>query len=206
MPKYVFNPFTGDFDAVAQTLAELDDVDDAVSPTKGSILAADGTEYEEVAVGADGLVLTADSTQTTGVRWAVAPGGGGGTITRTAGEALSLGDLLTIDDAGEVVRADSTFSVGEYEVVYIALAAAAASASVDVASSGDTVPVRFGAAPAASSNGDLVFLSATAGEATLSPPTTSGNVRFVVGLLQGADGVTTTPDVAIQPQYISRIP
>jgi len=204
MPKYVFNPFTGDFDVVAQVLSELDDVDDAVSPTKGSILAADGTEYEEFAVGANGLVLTADSTQATGIRWATAPGGGGG-ITLTAGENLSLGDLLSVDSSGEVVLADATFSSNVWELVYVALAAAASAASVDVASSGDLVPVRFSSAPAGATNGDPVFLSATPGEATLTPPSTSGNIVFIVGVMQGADGVTTTPDVAFQPQFISRI-
>ena len=42
---------------------------------KGDILANDGTDYEIVAVGANDTVLTADSAQTSGVKWAAALAG-----------------------------------------------------------------------------------------------------------------------------------
>lgn len=46
--------------------------------TKGDLLAHDGTDSVRLAVGTDTHVLTADSTAASGVKWAVAPGAGGG--------------------------------------------------------------------------------------------------------------------------------
>jgi hypothetical protein len=52
---------------------------DALAPTtaKGDLVAHDGTDNVRLGVGADGYVLTADATQTTGVKWAPASGGSG---------------------------------------------------------------------------------------------------------------------------------
>jgi hypothetical protein len=47
----------------------------ALTKTKGNIIAADGSSWVAVPVGADSLVLTADSTQASGVKWA--PSGAG---------------------------------------------------------------------------------------------------------------------------------
>lgn len=53
---------------------------DALSPTttKGDIIVSDGTNNVRQSVGTNGYVLTADSAQTNGIKWAAASGGGGG--------------------------------------------------------------------------------------------------------------------------------
>lgn len=66
--------------------------------------------------------------------------------------------------------------------------------------------MRFGAAPGGASNGSVVFLDSTAGQASLTAPTGGNNVIVLVGLLVGADGVTTTPEVVFDVQRVAGRP
>jgi len=61
------NPHTVDIDDVTPTT------------TKGDVIVEDGTNAIRVAVGSNDQVLTADSAQASGVKWATPSGGGGGT-------------------------------------------------------------------------------------------------------------------------------
>jgi len=127
--------------------------------------------------------------------------------TETAGAPITAFDLVAFDTSSNVVPAVSTTTSGIWDVAGIALMSVAAAASVEVAEiSGVVQSVRFAVAPAGAANNDPVFLSTIAGVASLTPPTSSGNTIFRVGILIGGDGVTLTPDVLFRPQFISQIP
>lgn len=132
----------------------------------------------------------------------------GAGITLTAGTTIAIGDVLSLDTAGDAILADSNTGTDTFAyVIGIALTAATATNPVRVLSvSGDLVPVAFSAAPGAAANGSIVFISSTAGRATLTAPTGGGNVVYKIGILQGGDGADTTPTVIYQPQFLAKRP
>jgi hypothetical protein len=67
---------------------------------KGDILAGTGAStFDNLGVGANGTVLTADSTETTGLKW-VAPAGGGGGLTFIKSQTIgSSVNTVTVSDA-----------------------------------------------------------------------------------------------------------
>jgi len=69
----------GSYSAVGHSHLEADitDLDHSPLTTKGDIMTYHTSAEQRLAVGTDGHVLTADSTQTAGVKWAAAAGGGG---------------------------------------------------------------------------------------------------------------------------------
>jgi hypothetical protein len=66
---------------------------DALSPTttKGDLIVSDGTNNIRIPVGSDTYVMTADSTTSSGIKWAASSGGGGGGLTQA--QALKLVSL-----------------------------------------------------------------------------------------------------------------
>jgi hypothetical protein len=132
--------------------------------------------------------------------------GSGGGVTLTAGATLVAGNIVRINASGQWVLADAnTGTLSDGLVAGVASFAATSSNPARVFTMpGSLVPMLFGAAPAGASNGSTVFLSATAGEATLTAPTVSGSIIFKLGILQGADGADTTPTVLYQPEFIAQ--
>lgn len=121
--------------------------------------------------------------------------------------ALVQGDLVRITAAGQWGLADANAATLDAFVVGVSLGSFALSATARCNTvHGTRVPVRFAVAPTAINNGRPVFLSSTPGVATLTPPIGSGTTRYQIGILVGADGADTTPDVIWAPQYISRTP
>jgi hypothetical protein len=123
-------------------------------------------------------------------------------LTLTTDDPLFIGSLVTINTSGNVELADAnTGLVNDARVIGPSLNNYLIGASAEIgAVPGKLVSVLFSAAPLAASNGEPVFLSDTPGFGTLTPPTASGTVIFLVGILQGADGITTTPSVVFQPK------
>ncbi len=79
--------------------ANLDQIA-ALTPTKGNIIVGDGSSWTSLTVGTDGWLLTADSTQTAGMKWAAGSGGSGAPTTvdylvRTADAGLSAERVVT---------------------------------------------------------------------------------------------------------------
>lgn len=136
------------------------------------------------------------------------PNTGGIGFERTTDSALVAGDLVCgVVTTGNVKLADAdTGSLRDGWVVGVSQASFSATSTARVFSNnGQIIPVRFAAAPASSNNGFPVYLSTTPGVGTLTAPS-GGNdkVTFVVGILIGADGADTTPDVIWMPQFISK--
>ncbi len=75
--------------------------------TKGQILVGDGSgDPTALSVGTNNYVLTADSNEATGVKWAAASGGGGGGFSQD-----SDGNLVTGTNAGEDLASGGTYNI-----------------------------------------------------------------------------------------------
>lgn len=126
----------------------------------------------------------------------------------TTNDALTAGDIVQLETDGDVGQADAnTGSLSDAWVVGVAREAALANATVRLYTvPGCIIPVNFVAAPAAASNGKPAYVSTTPGLCSTAIPggPPANRVVFVVGIIQGADGVATTVDVLFQPQFISR--
>ena len=98
--------------------AQLTDIA-GMSPTKGHLIVGNGTNFVNLGVGTNDQVLTADSAQTTGVKWGTAAGGGGatgylysGTIT-TAPVALGEDSLVIGDGASVISSKINSIAIGK---------------------------------------------------------------------------------------------
>jgi len=128
------------------------------------------------------------------------------TVTKFVASNVVAGDLIYVTSSGTLDLASAPTALNDWNVAGIIQNPALAGASTEAfVLFGLEVPMRFTVAPALSDNGRPVFLSTLPGQAALLPPTSSGNTVFRVGVLTGADGVTLTPSVLFQPQFIAQI-
>ena len=129
-------------------------------------------------------------------------------FTATAGENLAVGEPVRFDTTGtpgNALKAQAT-TLPTADAVGVVKTGVLSGATVTVYTMGN-VPVLFGAAPAASANGSRVYLDpSTAGRATITLPTGSGESVVLIGRLTGANGVTAAPTVLLSPTYLYSIP
>ncbi len=81
----------------------------AASKVKGDLLVTDGTTWKRLGVGSNTEVLTADSTQTNGVKWAA--GGGGG-----SSDVVKLSQIVTASSQASV---DFTSIASTYSAIRV---------------------------------------------------------------------------------------
>lgn len=110
-------------------------------------------------------------------------------VALTAGETLNAGDLVCLDDdAGNprVFKADANGSGERQNPIGVAVAAAASAGdpvSVRVAGEISLADARFDSLPGVANVGQRVFMSTTAGNFTLTAPSTSGDVVQKVAIV-----------------------
>lgn len=158
---------------------------DALAPTttKGDIIVSNGTDNIRLAGSAtDGFVLTYDSAQASGVKWAASSGGGGGSLTFFAEEGTApIEDFLyqskvwTFEDGitqtlYTILKVPETYIAGSDIVMYIQTFHEAASASqlltatvtlIEPGDALDDVTDQFTSTNTAQSGGDKVTVQHT---------------------------------------------
>lgn len=105
-------------------------------------------------------------------------GFGPDSLTLTAGEALSAGDMIYISGAGAVLKADATTPAKAARGYVLAAVISAAAATVYFDDTNSSL--------SALTPGGTYYLSATAGGVTLTPPTTAGQIVQEIGFATSA--------------------
>lgn len=123
------------------------DIDDVTpTTTKGDIIVENGSNAVRLGVGSDGQVLTANSSEATGVEWADATGGGGGAKSFITGDNSSfeggVGDWVEFDDGAVSVPVDGTGGTASN------ITAAVTTASGEVLVDSQSLEIAKGAADA----------------------------------------------------------
>ena len=130
-------------------------------------------------------------------------------VVLTTDSALAQGDVVYLKaTTGNVDLADANIgNLREGLAIGVARTTVSGSNPAQIFTQyGAIIPVRFTSAPAAASIGRPVYLSQTAGQATLTAPTGASDVIYRLGFLQSGDGADTTPNVLWAPQFIARGP
>ena len=113
-----------------------------------------------------------------------------------AASTMSLGELVYFDGSGQVDLADATAGAGHtYHARGVVIVGAAMGSTAKIRLQG-VEKALFATAPAAVNNGQPVYLSASPGQATLTAPG-AGHAITHIGILTGANGATTLPEVAL---------
>ena len=128
-------------------------------------------------------------------------------IRMQAGESISTGDVLYIGDGG-FFKADANVAAKAFPIAVATENMSTGSTFYSAASvAGSFVSPTFDSAPNQSDLGKRVYLSETAGQVTLTPPTsTSGAFVYQVGHLIYKSGNTSGNLICWAPQFIMEVP
>jgi hypothetical protein len=123
--------------------------------------------------------------------------------------AMARGELVTYQWTGAAsmyVQATNITTQSAFRVDGVVLAPVLNPADTAYVhrAQGKAVPILFAAPPAAASNGSMVFLGQT-GFATLTPPSATLTTIVEIGILVGANGVTSVPLVVFNPHIVGSI-
>lgn len=151
---------------------------DALSPTttKGDLIAYNGTDNIRIAVGTDGQILTADSTQASGVKWATAAITSAYSTIQTGGTPLTQRTILNFvgaaatvaDDAGNT-RTNVTFATALNQIASGTWAGATSITTLGTITTGTwngtVIGMTYGGTGAnlTPSNGGIFYSTATTG-------------------------------------------
>lgn len=116
------------------------------TPAKGTVVVYNGTDWVNLGVGTNGYVLTADSAESSGVKWAAAAGSGDG-LTRVYNESPSG----TKNGVNLVFTLANTPSAGTVRLYKNGMRMTVGSGN-DYTISGATITLEAGMAPGASDN------------------------------------------------------
>jgi hypothetical protein len=177
---------------------------DTLWDTKGDLAVATAADTAaKLAAGSNGQILTADSTQTTGLKWAApaasdtvtltpSPGsnqtGNGLTASMTAGETLAFGDPVYVKSDGKMWKADAD-TAGSFPALAVSLGAAAANATVTVLFRGFARNDSW-----TWTVGGLVYLSTSSG-LTQTQPAGTDNAIQVIGVATAATILHVNPQL-----------
>ena len=124
-------------------------------------------------------------------------------FTNNTGGTLATGTLVSLSTTvGEIIASDAdSGAAGDAIRTPVGVCLNSISdAGTGAVGWGAIVPVKFGSAPAGTSNGKRVYLDTTAGQGTLTPPASGSVVK--IGILMGANGSDSTVRCLWQPEFI----
>ena len=131
-------------------------------------------------------------------------------LTFVGGSAVAENDLLYLNASGQAAKADADAGGLAHNVIGVALEAGGASAATHQACTypGQAVIMNFGSDLTSGDTGKPAYLSTTAGRATVTAPSTSGDQVVRVGyVIDGSSNVGSTGlhQVLFMPQFISTV-
>jgi hypothetical protein len=132
----------------AQVVGDIGAVPHTVADAKGDLLAASAADtFTRLSIGTNGHVLTADSAETTGMKWAAAGGGGGSTL--VVRKAFVTSGDVSLNLGSGAWNLISGFSLaipaaaGDYVELAVSLMSASGNAFLDLAVVVSAAAVRY---------------------------------------------------------------